>query len=71
MALKITVDEDECIGCGECVDIAPNTFEVNDDDMAEVKDPGGDDEDTIVEAAKGCPVEAIIVTDEDGTQLAP
>lgn len=71
MALTIKIDEDECIGCGECAEAAPGTFEVNDDNMAEIKDPAGDDEDTIVEAAKNCPVEAIIVTDDGGNQLAP
>jgi ferredoxin len=71
MALNIKVDEDECIGCGECAESAPNTFEVNDDNIVEVKDPGGDDEDTIVEAAKACPTEALIVTNDAGEQLAP
>jgi ferredoxin len=71
MALEIKVDEDECIGCGECAETAPNTFEVNDDNVAEVKVAAGDDEDTIVEAAKNCPVEAITVMSADGKQLAP
>lgn len=71
MALKITVDEDECIGCGECAETAPNTYEVNDDNIAEVKDAAGDEEETIIEAAKACPVEAITVVNDQGEQLAP
>jgi len=71
MALTIKVDEEECIGCGECAEAAPNTFELNDDNVAVVKDPQGDDEQTVVEAAKNCPVEAITVTNEEGEQLAP
>jgi len=71
MALTIKIDEDECIGCGECSEAAPGTFEVNDDNIAVVKDPGGDAEDIIIESAKACPVEAIIVTNADGQQLAP
>ncbi len=71
MALDIKVDEDECIGCGECAEAAPNTFEVNDDNIVEVKNAAGDDEDTIVEAAKNCPVEAITITNQAGEQLAP
>ncbi len=71
MSLTIKVDEKECIGCGECVESAPNTFELNDDNVAVVKDAGGDDPKTIVEAAKACPVEAIKVVDENGAQLAP
>jgi len=71
MALDIKIDEDECIGCGECAESAPNTFEVNDDNIVEVKNPGGDDEETIIEAAKACPVEAIAITNDAGEKLAP
>ncbi len=53
------VDQDECTGCGLCADIAPNTFELNADDISEVIDPQGDEEDTIQEAIDSCPVECI------------
>jgi len=41
------------------VDIAPNTFELNDEGVSEVIDPEGDDEDAIQEAIDSCPMEAI------------
>jgi len=53
------VDQDTCTGCGLCPDIAPDTFALNDDGVAEVIDPQGDDEDTIQEAIDSCPVAAI------------
>lgn len=53
------VDQDECTGCGLCADTAPNTFEMNADDVSEVINPQGDDEDTIQEAIDDCPVECI------------
>jgi ferredoxin len=53
------VDADLCTGCSLCCDIAPNTFEMNDDGISIVIDPEGDDEDTIQEAIDTCPVEAI------------
>ncbi len=53
------VDQDTCTGCGLCPDIAPDTFALNDDGVAEVIDPQGDDEDTIQEAIDSCPVSAI------------
>lgn len=56
---KPVVDEDMCTGCGLCPDIAPDTFELNDEGIAVVTDPEGDDEDTIQEAIDSCPVEAI------------
>lgn len=59
MAIPI-VDEDLCTGCELCVDIAPNTFAMNDEGISEVIDPEGDDEDTIQEAIDSCPVEAIL-----------
>lgn len=56
---KPVVDQDMCTGCGLCPDIASETFAMNDDGVAEVIDPQGDDEDTIQEAIDTCPVEAI------------
>jgi ferredoxin len=56
---KPVVDQDMCTGCGLCPDIAPGTFDMNDDGLAEVVDPQGDDEDTIQEAIDSCPVGAI------------
>ena len=55
------VDQDSCTGCGLCVDIAGNTFVMNDDNVAEVTNPTGDDEATIQEAADSCPVQAITI----------
>ena len=46
--------EGECIGCQLCVDLAPNTFRMRDDGVAEVVDPHGDDLETIQEAIDGC-----------------
>ena len=62
--LKITVDEEECIGDGLCCDEAPNTFEMNDDEKAIVKNPSTDDEESILAAAESCPTDAIKVVDE-------
>ena len=70
--LKIVVNEEECIGDGLCAQEAPGTFEMNDDDKAVVLNPPTDEEETIIEAASSCPVDAITVTDEEsGKQLYP
>ena len=59
MKVKIT---DDCIGCGACVAIAPDIFELNTDTMkSEVKkQPKGAEEEELTEqASEACPVDAI------------
>jgi ferredoxin len=62
--MKITVDRDECTGCGNCVDIAPDVFELDDEGISTVINPEGADEDTIREAADSCPVDAISIEED-------
>jgi ferredoxin len=70
--LTITVIRDECIGDGACCSDAPGTFEMDDENIAILKDPVTDDRDTILEAARNCPTEAIVVEDkETGEKLFP
>ncbi|MGD8238057.1 MAG: ferredoxin [Armatimonadota bacterium] len=59
------VDRDECTACGQCVEIAPNTFDLDEEDIAVVKDPKGDPEDTIQEAIEDCPAECIHWKEEE------
>ncbi len=55
---KVSVDEN-CIGCGTCVDICPQVFDLE-DDLAVVKEGADLSLDaSIIEAAQACPVEAI------------
>jgi ferredoxin len=69
---KIEIDRDACVGDGLCVDEAPNTFEMDDEDIAVVIDPEGDDPDAILEAAQSCPSDAIILYDaETGEKVWP
>ena len=56
---KLKVDKNKCIGCGACVALAGKSFRLNKDNKAEPIEPAGDDEKTIQEAIKSCPVEAI------------
>ena len=58
--LKITVDRDDCIGCGACCGDAPETFEMDDEDKAIVKADSTDSRDAIIEAAQNCPNDAIV-----------
>lgn len=71
MALKVKVDRLLCIGTADCVVIAPNTFELDKESKARVKKQSGDPDEKILEAAKTCPVLAIIVENEKGEQVFP
>lgn len=53
------VNQDECTSCELCTEIAPNTFVMNDDDLAEVTDSKHDPEEDIQEAIDSCPAECI------------
>lgn len=69
--MKIKVDRNLCIGAGTCSVIAPEVFELDGELKAVVKDPNGAAEDKIIDAAKSCPVLAIILEDDDGKQIYP
>jgi ferredoxin len=64
--IRVEVDRGLCIGSGDCVDTAPDVFQLDDEDIAMVVDPDGASTDDIVEAAGNCPVTAISVVGEDG-----
>jgi ferredoxin len=64
--LEVTVDRALCIGSGDCVDTAPDVFQLDDEDKAVVVDPDGASVDDVIEAARNCPVSAIFVAGEDG-----
>ncbi|MCB9850333.1 MAG: ferredoxin [Phycisphaerales bacterium] len=71
-SLAIAIDQEECIGCSACVTEAPETFDMNDDDKAYVKNPPHDELEFIMAAAESCPIEAITITDSaEGKQLFP
>ena len=67
----VEVDRALCYGFADCVDTLPDVFVLDEEDVAKVIDPDAASVDEIIEAAMNCPVDAIVVTDEDGQQLYP
>ena len=64
--IRIEVDRALCIGSGDCVDTAPDVFELDSEDKARVIEPDGAPTDIVLDAAGNCPVTAIFVYDESG-----
>jgi ferredoxin len=64
--IHVEVDRDLCIGSGDCVDTAPDVFQLDEDDKAVVIDPDGAPRDDVLDAAQNCPVTAIFVRGEEG-----
>lgn len=69
---KIVVDRNLCIGAATCVAVAPKAFQLDNEAKAIILPSVGEEsEQTIIDAAKSCPVAAIIVSDAAGKQLYP
>jgi ferredoxin len=70
--LTMKIDRSLCIGAATCVAIAPKAWALDDEAKAIILDTCDDETDeTLIEAAKSCPVMAIIITDSNGKQLYP
>lgn len=70
--LKICIDREQCIGDGICVNEAPETFELDDEQKAFVLEGSGDELEYILTAAKSCPLDIITIEDkETGEKLYP
>jgi ferredoxin len=68
MSFVATVDANECSAHGDCVEIAPQIFRL--DDTAVVIGTGPDE--LLIEAAEACPAVAIsIVDNETGETIFP
>jgi ferredoxin len=64
--MKITIDQQKCIGCGSCASVCPDLFEIGDDNKARLKERAENKEEAETqkcaqEAADICPVQAIKV----------
>jgi ferredoxin len=64
MTYLVEIDESACAAHGDCVDLAPEVFEL--DDVARVIGTGPDE--LLLAAAEGCPSTAIRILDERGVE---
>jgi ferredoxin len=71
MPYRITIDRELCASNAECVSLAPEVFELDDEDICVVANPEGAKDKRILLAARACPVDAITLVDESGEQVWP
>ena len=66
MSFRIVVDYDLCESNAICMQVAPDLFEVRDDDFLYVlnETPSEDRRAAVVEAVRRCPKQAIKLVDE-------
>ncbi|MDP3986249.1 MAG: ferredoxin [Candidatus Veblenbacteria bacterium] len=82
--MRVRVDRELCIGAASCIALLPEVFELDEEGKAVIKRLKGDKNsewaDTkelsveakmVLEAARSCPTNAIIVEDDDGKQIYP
>lgn len=60
--MTVTIDTSRCIGCGMCAYAAPEVFRIQGKYSTVVKAPEGREVWRVLDAANGCPVNAITAT---------
>lgn len=60
--MKVVVDKNLCIGCVLCADLAPASFQMNDELKSEAREEVVVDEVKAKEAAESCPTKAITLS---------
>ena len=69
---RVRIDRTLCIGSDNCTNIAPEIFVIREDNIVDFQEETPDiDAGRLEEAAALCPVDALIVEDENGEQIVP
>ncbi len=65
------VQRNLCIGTANCVAIAPDVFSLDNRGLSTVVNTAYSDEAVLRESVDECPVQAIVLEDDDGKQIYP
>jgi ferredoxin len=63
MTKKIIIDKEKCIGCGTCVALAPEIFEMDDAGKSTIKKSPEINEEALKLTLDSCPAQAIKIED--------
>ena len=69
--MRVIIDRDLCKGLGNCVAIAPGVFALDKENKVVATHTESVSDEKIREAAESCPLDAIILEDDDGEQIYP
>jgi len=70
--LVVKIDKLICVGFESCVEVAPDLFQMDEEGIAIfTSDTNEVDKETVLDACKECPVDALVVLDASGDQLHP
>lgn len=68
----VKIDRLICVGFESCVEVAPDLFQMDEEGIAIFTSNTNEvDKETVLEACKECPVDALVVLDASGNQLHP
>jgi ferredoxin len=71
MHYTITIDRELCRGYAECAGIAPEVFGRDAEERSIVLDAKSDSNEMILEADRGCPVDAVTLVEQHGDWVWP
>ena len=69
--LRIRIDRTLCVGFGDCVTEAPEAFVLDESGVAVFVKPEAVERERLLRACDICPVDAITVWDDGGSQIVP
>ncbi len=67
----VRIDRTLCVGFGDCVEAAPEAFDLDSEGVAIFLDPRAVDAARLREACDVCPVDALMIFDGEGQQIVP
>lgn len=69
--LRVRIDRTLCVGFGDCITEAPEAFVLDESGTAIFVNPGVVERERLLRACDACPVDAITVWNETGSQIVP